>query len=180
MVYNKNMKQNKSVALISIRMIERRILFIRGEKVLLDSDLAELYGVPTKVLNQAVKRNLNRFPSDFMFQLNAKEVEFLRSQFVTSNMGRGGRRYPPYVFTEYGALMVANTLHSERAIQVSIEIVRTFVRLRQLLITHTDLAEKLRKLEAKYDKNFSVVFDAIRALMIPPEPKHRKIGFDTK
>ncbi len=174
------MKQNKNVALVSVRMIERRILFVREEKVLLDSDLAELYGVTTFNLNKAVRRNLDRFPEDFMFQLTAEESTNLRFQSGISSSTHGGRRYLPHVFTEYGALMVANTLHSNRAIQVSIEIVRTFVKLRELLATHADLAEKLKQLEAKYDKNFSVVFDAIRALMIPPETKHRKIGFNVK
>ncbi len=175
------MKSNKSIALVSIRMIERRILFIRGEKVLLDSDLAELYGVTTGRPNEAVSRNRDRFPEDFMFQLNKTDTDSLRSQIAILKTGRGKhRKYLPYAFTEQGVAMLSSVLNSDRAIAVNIEIMRTFVKLRELLATHADLAEKLRELEAKYDKNFSVVFDAIRALMIPPEPKHRKIGFNVK
>jgi hypothetical protein len=177
----KKVKMRTAPALVSVRMIERRILFLRGEKVLLDSDLAELYGVTTKALNQGLKRNQDRFPKDFAFRLTKAEYSSLRSQFVTLEKGRGKhRKYLPYVFTEYGALMLANTLKSERAIQASIEIVRTFVRLRELLTTHADLSEKLRKLESKYNEKFSVVFEAIRQLMIPPEPRRKKIGFNTK
>lgn len=156
--------------------IERQILLIRGEKVMLDADLAELYGVETKVLVQAVKRNKDRFPDDFMFQLTKQEVNNLRSQFVTSSWG--GRRYPPYAFTEQGVAMLSSVLKSKRAVLVNIEIIRTFVKLRQMLASHTDLARKLEALERKYDKQFKAVFDAIRQLMIPPEPKQKKrIGF---
>ena len=175
--------------MIPVERIEGSILLIRGHKVMLDADLAELYGVETKVLNQAVKRNLDRFPEDFMFRLTPREVEnlrfnfgtsSLRSQFVTSKLGRGGRRYPPYVFTEQGVAMLSSVLRSKRAIQVNVEIVRTFVRLRQLLASNAQLARKLEALEKKYDAQFKVVFDAIRQLMSPAEPKKRKIGFLVK
>jgi len=164
--------------------IEAVILLIRGEKVILDRDLAELYEVPTKVLNQAVKRNLKRFPGDFMFQLSAEEHDqILRSPIVTSSDGaagsHGGRRYRPYAFTEQGVAMLSSVLSSDRAIEVNIAIMRAFVQLRQLLLTHKDLARKLKDLEQKYDENFRLVFDAIRQLMQPPSTaeKKRRIGF---
>ena len=163
--------------LILVEMIEQKIYLIRGHKVMLDSDLAEMYDVATKVLLQAVKRNLNRFPADFMFQLNYQEVAALRSQFVTSKSGRGGRRYPPYAFTEQGVAMLSSVLNSERAIEVNIHIMRAFVKLRKMIASHKDLARRLDDLEKKYDAQFRVVFDAIRQLMIPPEPKRKKIGF---
>jgi hypothetical protein len=161
----------------STKSIERSILLIRGHKVLIDVHLATLYGVTTKRLNEQVKRNRARFPEDFMFQLTAEEVASLRSQFATSNKGRGGRRYAPYAFTEQGVAMLSTVLNSERAIQVNIEIMRTFVRLRQMLASNAELARKLDALERKYDAQFKIVFDAIRQLMAPPEPKKRKIGF---
>lgn len=145
---------------------------------MLDSDLAELYGVETRVFNQAVKRNLQRFPSDFMFQLTTEEAESLRSQIVTSKIGSGGRRYAPYVFTEQGVAMLSSVLNSERAIEVNIAIVRAFVKLREMLGTHKELAQKLAQMEKKYDAQFRVVFDAIRQLMEPPPaPPRRKVGF---
>jgi hypothetical protein len=168
------------MSLVPVERIERAILSIRGEKVMLDSDLAELYGVETKVFNQAVKRNASRFPGDFMFQLTPEEMKSLRSQFVTSNVGRGGRRYLPYAFTEHGALMLANVLNSERAAQTSVQIVRAFIRLRQMLASNAELARKLAALEKKYDRQFKVVFAAIRELMSPAEPKRREIGFHVK
>ncbi len=143
---------------------------------MLDADLAELYGVETKVLIQAVKRNINRFPEDFMFQLSSDEFKRLRSQFVTSK-GRGGRRTPPYAFTEQGVAMLSSVLRSKQAVQVNIEIMRTFVELRQMTADHKALARRLQKIELKYDKQFAVVFDAIRELMEPPETKKRPIGF---
>lgn len=146
----------------------------RGQKVLLDRDLAILYAVETKVLNQAVKRHIERFPEDFMFQLNEEEAEILRSQNVTSS--HGGRRYLPYVFTEQGVAMLSSVLNSPRAVAVNIEIMRTFVRLRDLARSHEDLAKRLDQLEAKYDEQFAVVFEAIRELMVPPEKEQRKIG----
>jgi phage regulator Rha-like protein len=162
-------------SLIPLERIEQSIYLIRGQKVMIDSDLAKLYGTQTRVLMQAVKRNNDRFPKDFMFQLTEKEVINLKSQFVTSSWG--GRRKPTYVFTEHGALMAANVLNSKRAVQMSIQIVRTFAKLRQLLFTHADLARKLNDLEQKYDKQFKIVFDAIRQLMMPPEPERKPIGF---
>jgi len=156
--------------------ISQAILLIRGHRVMLDSDLAEMYGVATKVLIQAVKRNGDRFPEDFMFQLSSEEFDRLRSQFVTSSWG--GRRYPPYAFTEQGVAMLSSVLHSDRAIHVNVEIMRTFVRLRQMLASNVELARKLASLERKYDAQFKVVFDAIRELMTPPEPKKKRpIGF---
>ncbi|MEA3280623.1 MAG: ORF6N domain-containing protein [Thermodesulfobacteriota bacterium] len=165
---------------ISIERIEQAILLIRGQKVLLDADLAQLYGVETKILNKAVKRNLDRFPEDFMFQLTAEEAENLRFQIGTSKKQRGGRRYLPYAFTEQGVAMLSGVLNSPRAVKVNVEIMRAFVRLRQLMATHTDLARKLTALEQKYDKQFKVVFDAIRALMTPPAKPRKKIGFVVK
>ena len=157
--------------------IEGSILLIRGHKVLIYVHLAALYGVTTKRLNEQVRRNRARFPEDFMFQLTAEEVASLRSQIATSNKGRGGRRYAPYAFTEQGVAMLSTVLNSERAILVNIEIMRTFVRLRQMLASNTQLARKLADLEKKYDAQFKVVFDAIRQLMTLPQPKNRKIGF---
>jgi hypothetical protein len=160
--------------------IERSILLLRGHKVMLDADLAVLYGVSTKRLNEQVRRNRSRFPDDFMFQLTREEVRSLRSQIATSKQGRGGRRYAPLVFTEQGIAMLSTVLNSERAIQVNIEIMRAFVRLREMIATHKDLARKLEALERRYDAQFKVVFDAIRELMAPPESKKRKIGFLVK
>ena len=159
-----------------VERIAQTILLIRNQKVMLDADLAALYGVETKVLVQAVKRNIDRFPADFMFQLTKQEFDDLRSQAVTSSWG--GRRYPPYAFTEQGVSMLSSVLRSKRAIQVNIEIMRAFVQLRRMLASHADLARKLSSLEKKYDAQFKVVFDAIRGLMAPPEPKKkREIGF---
>jgi len=161
--------------------IEKSILLIRGHKVMLDKDLADLYLVETKVLLQAVKRNIGRFPADFMFQLTKDEYQVLRSQIVTLKRGRGQhRKYLPYAFTEQGVAMLSSVLHSKRAIQVNIEIMRAFVRLRGMLASHTDLARKLAALERKYDAQFKIVFDAIRELMAPQKPKRRLIGFDRK
>jgi phage regulator Rha-like protein len=168
------------ISLVPLERIERVIILVRGEKVMLDSDLAEIYGVETRILNQAVQRNINRFPPDFMFQLTAKEAKFLRSQIVTSNEGRGGRRYLPYAFTEHGALMLANVLNSERAAQTSVQVVRAFVKLRQMLASNAELARKLDAMEKKYDAQFKVVFDAIRQLMSPVAKPKREIGFHVK
>ena len=147
---------------------------------MLGADLAVLYAVSTKRLNEQVRRNRSRFPGDFMFQLTGEEVRSLRSQFATSKQGRGGRRYAPLVFTEQGIAMLSTVLNSERAIQVNIEIMRAFVRLREMIATHKNLARKLEALEKKYDAQFKVVFDAIRELMARPEPNKRKIGFLVK
>lgn len=168
--------------------IEAVVREIRGHRVILDSDVAALYDVPTKALVQAVKRNLPRFPADFMLHLTAEEWAHLRSQTVTSK-GRGGRRYAPFAFTEQGVAMLSTVLHSERAIQVNIEIMRTFVRLRQGLASNADLARRLNALEAKYDQRFRTVFTAIRILMQndakiqaklskrAESPQRRRIGF---
>ena len=160
-------------------VIENRILLVRGEKVMLDSDLAKLYGVPTRRLNEQVRRNRGRFPGDFMFQLTAEESAALRSQDVTSPKGgRGGRRYPPLVFTEQGVAMLSSVLHSERAMRVNIEIMRAFVRLRAMALSYKDLADKIHALEQRYDGQFKTVFDAIRALMAPPSAgAKRRFGF---
>jgi len=163
--------------LVPAERIEQAILLLRGEKVMLSTDLAKLYGVAPRVLVQAVKRNLARFPADFMFQLTKEEFENLKSQIVTSSWG-GLRRALPYAFTEHGVAMLSSVLNSPRAVQVNIEIIRAFVRLRRLLATHADLARKLEALEKKYDAQFRVVFDAIRQLMTPPpERRPGRIGF---
>ena len=166
----------KSKTTITAIQIEHRILLIRGQKVILDSDLATLYEVETKALTQAVKRNQTRFPTDFMFQLTKDEFSCLRSQSVTSN--RGGRRYPPYAFTEQGVAMLSGILNSDRAVKVNIEIMRAFVRLRQMLYSNKELEKKINELEQKYDEQFSSVFDAIHQLMTPANTdKKRSIGF---
>ena len=165
-----------TTALVPVERIERRILAVRGEKVILDSELAALYGVSTKRLNEQVKRNRDRFPPDFMFQLTDEEAAALRSQFATSK-GRGGRRYNPYVFTEHGAIMAANVLSSERAIQVSIHVVRTFIALRQYATSHQAISRRLDQMEKKYDHQFKVVFDAIRQLIEQPVKDTPRIGF---
>jgi hypothetical protein len=156
-------------------IIEQHILILRDQKVMLDRDLAELYGVETKMLNRAVKRNIERFPPDFMFQITEEEFENLRFHFDTSRWG--GQRYRPYAFTENGVAMLSSVLNSDRAIQVNIQIMRTFTKIREMIASHKDLARKLDTLEKKYDAQFKVVFEAIRQLMIPPESKRKKIGF---
>lgn len=162
--------------LVPLERIEQKIYLIRNEKVMLDSDLAALYEVETKVLNRVLKRNQERFPEDFAFQLTFQEVTALRCHFGTSKE-RGGRRYLPYVFTEQGIAMLSGVLQSGRAIAVNIAIMRTFVKLRKMIASHKELAEKLNKLERRYDQQFKVVFDAIRELMAPPVTKKRTIGF---
>lgn len=176
----------------SLEKIESRIFVIRGQKVMLDADLAELYGVETKAFNQAVKRNADRFPEDFTFQLTPEEFVGLRCQFGTSNLmsqivtsnipsGRGGRRHVPYVFTEHGAIMAASVLNSSRAIEIGVHVVRAFVHLRELVSTHKALAQKLNQLERKvgaHDRAIAELINAIRLLMTPVEPnKKRPIGF---
>ena len=164
-------------AVIPVERIEGHIFLIRGEKVMLSTHLAELYDVEPRALVQAVKRNIERFPGDFMFQLSAGEFANLKSQIVTSSWG-GARRAAPYAFTEQGVAMLSSVLHSKRAVMVNIEIMRAFVRLRRMLASNVVLARKLAALERKYDAQFKVVFDAIRELMSPPEPrKKRSIGF---
>ena len=166
--------------LVPIEKIEKAIYLIRGEKVMLDRDLALLYGVETKMLNRAVKRNLKRFPSDFMFQLNADEADVLRYQVGTSKKGRGGSRYLPYVFTEQGVAMLSSVLNSERAVLVNVEIMRAFVKLRQMLASNAELSRRLDELESKYDRQFKVVFDAIRKLMSPAVRDRKEIGFRSR
>jgi hypothetical protein len=158
--------------------IARSILFIRGQRVIMDSDLALLYGVETKALLQAVRRNRDRFPPDFMFPMEKHEVVNLRSQFVTSS-GWGGRRHVPYVFTEQGVAMLSSVLRSKQAVLVNVEIMRAFVRLREMLAGNAELAQRLAALERKYDRQFKVVFDAIRELMTPTEKDRARapIGF---
>ena len=169
----------KNLTTIPVERIEQIILAIRGERVIVDSELAKLYGITTARLNQQVRRNLERFPADFMFKLTKEEYDSLMLQIATSK-GRGGRRKLPFVFTEHGAIMAANVLNSERAVRASVEVVRAFVHLRQLLGSNKELARKLDELERKYDRQFKIVFDAIRQLMTPPEHKRRKIGFHTR
>ena len=165
-------------ALIPIERIESKILILRGQKVMLDRDLAELYGVATMRLNEQVKRNIERFPKDFMFQLTRQELANLISQIAISSSNWGGIRKAPFAFTEHGALMAANVLNSPKAVEVSVQVTRAFIKLREMVISHKELSRKLRDLEAKYDKQFDVVFDAIRQLMAPPPvPPKRKIGF---
>ena len=165
---------------IPIESIVSRIFLIRSQKVMLDSDLASLFGVPTKRFNEQIKRNISRFPSDFMFQLTQEEFESLKSQFATSNEGRGGRRYLPFVFTEHGAIMAATVLNSPLAVEMSVFVVRAFVKLREMLSTHKELAHKIEELERKFgvhDEAIIGLFEAIRQLMEPPEEKRKQIGF---
>jgi len=166
-------------AVIPVEQIESIILLIRGQKVILDHGLAELYGVTTGNLNKAVKRNIDRFPNDFMFQLTSEEYKSLRFQNGILEKGRHSK-YLPYAFTEQGVAMLSSVLKSKRAVQVNIEIMRALVRLRRMLSVHKDLERKLIALEKKYDEQFKVVFDAIRALMAPPEKPRKKIGFQVK
>ncbi len=161
--------------LIPVEVISGKIFHIRECKVMLDRDLAELYGVDTKVLKQAVRRNINRFPKDFMFELTTEEFADLRSQLVTSSWG--GSRYNPMVFTEQGVAMLSSVLKSERAIQVNIAIIRAFTKLRQMLANHKDLKKKIEKMEKKYDENFQIIFEAMRQLLEEEEKPKRKIGF---
>ena len=166
----------KKTSIIPAERIERAIYFLRGQKVMLSTHLAALYGVEARVLVQAVKRNLERFPKDFMFQLTRTEFANLKSQFVISSWG-GLRRAAPYALTEQGVAMLSSVLKSQRAVQVNIEIMRAFVRPRQMLASHAGLARRLDALEKKYDTQFKAVFDAIRELMSPPAPRRRTIGF---
>jgi phage regulator Rha-like protein len=165
--------------LIPVEAIERRIFLIRSQKVMLDSDLAELYGVPTRRLNEQVRRNITRFPADFMFQLTAEEAT-LRSQFATSKKGRGGRRYAPLVFTEHGVAMLSSVLNTERAVQMNILIIRAFVRLREILATHKDLARKLEDVEQKQQDQgaqIASIYNLVKKLITPAKSRRRPIGF---
>ena len=187
-VKDREAEMEKNIAIIPVERIERLIFLIRGQRVMLDRELAILYGVPTKVLNQAVKRNKDRFPEDFMFQLTHQEGKSwwtevmdrrLRSQNVTLKRGQH-MKYRPYAFTEHGILMLSSVLNSERAIQVNIAIMRAFVRLRKMVASHVELARKLEALEKKYDAQFKVVFEAIRQLMASREKQPKKIGFQLR
>jgi hypothetical protein len=163
---------------LPVEAVRGEIYLIHGQKVLLDKDLAELYGVETKRLNEQVRRNISRFPDDFMFQLNADEYAALRSQFATLKTGRGGhRKYLPCVFTEQGVAMLSSVLNSERAVQVNITIMRAFVQMHEIAASNRMLARRLDELEKKYDGQFNVIFDAIRQLMAPPVKGEKQIGF---
>ncbi len=169
-----------SKSLIPVERIEKSILFIRGQRVMLDADLAELYGVTTKRLNEQVKRNINRFPKEFMFQLTKEELENWRSQIATSNPSvKMGLRRRSYAFTEYGAVMLANVLKSPTAVEMSILVVKAFIRMRQLLASQKGLMEKILAMEKKYDEQLKAVFEAIRQLMIEEEKPKKRIGFKT-
>lgn len=164
--------------IIQFEAITNKIQFIRGHRVLLDRDLAFLYGVETRVLTQAVRRNIKRFPEDFMFVLEEREFNLLMSQSVISkSMGRGGTRKPPMAFTEQGVAMLSSVLKSERAIKVNIAIMRAFVQMRQMVTSHEDLKRKIEEMEDRYDEQFRVVFEAIRQLLSEDEKPKRKIGF---
>ena len=169
-----------SYSIIPIERIQRCIYLIRGYKVLLDMDLAELYGVSTKRLNEQVRRNIERFPADFMFQLTGDETERLRSQFATSKQGRGGRRYPPYAFTKQGVAMLSSVLRSKRAVEANIAIMRTFVKLRQILSTNAALRRKIEAMERRYDEQFKHVFKILSEMVIAKPKKKSQIGFLTE
>ena len=165
---------------IAVEAIEKSILTIHGQRVILDADLTAIYGVTTTRLNQQVRRNRDRFPDDFAYSLTQQEVAFLMLQNATSSSSHGGRRKPPFVFTEYGAVMAANVLNSPTAIHASILVVRAFVRMREMVNAHAELARKVDEMEKKYDGQFKIVFDAFRQLMNPPESPRRQIGFHAK
>ncbi len=169
--------------LVPVESIVRKIIFLRGEKVLLDRDIAGLYGVEPKALKQAVRRNIRRFPNDFMFELSKEEFENWRSQFVTSNRDKMGLRHRPMAFTEQGVAMLSSVLRSDRAVDVNIAIMRAFVKLRETLSTHKELAVKLTELERKiqgHDESIQAIFEVIQQLMTPPERTQKKIGFEIK
>lgn len=163
--------------IVPFERIERRIYLIRGQKVMLDRDLAELYGVKTHVLNQAVKRNIKRFPEDFMFKLSLHEARNLISQIVISSSGWGGRRHAPFAFTEQGIAMLSSVLKSERAIMVNIQIIRTFTKLREMISENDYLRRKLEAMEMQYDEQFKIVFDAIRRILTEDDEPKPEIGF---
>ena len=164
-------------SIVPIEKIENKIFLIRGKKVMFDRDLAELYGVETRRLNEQVKRNVKRFPSDFMFQLTTEELENWMSQIAISNKEKMGIRKMPYVFTEHGVLMLSSVINSEIAIQVNIQIMRAFTKLREMIATHKDLLKKVEDMEKKYDENFAVVFETLKQLIIQEEQPKKKIGF---
>jgi hypothetical protein len=168
-------------ALVPTEVIVTKIIFLRGEKVLLDRDLAELYAVETRALKQAVRRNIKRFPEDFMFELTKEELEDWRSQFVISKSDKMGLRYRPMAFTEQGVAMLSSVLNSDRAIEVNIAIMRAFVQLRKMIASNEELARKLEELEhkiEKHDEDIGLIFEAIRQLMTPPDTPPKKIGFE--
>jgi len=167
---------NQQLSLITQERIEQKIFLLRGKKVMLDRDLSFLYGVETKVFNQAVKRNIKRFPEDFMFQLTPEESKLLRSQNVTLEQGRYSK-YSPYAFTEHGILMLSSVLNSDKAIEVNIQIMRTFTKIRELMLVHKDLRIKIEEMESKYDAQFQIVFKAIKKILNPPAPRKPKIPF---
>ena len=177
-------KNSNETSLITLDLVERKIYVVREQKVMLDNDLATLYGVETRVLNQAVKRNNQRFPEDFMFQLTKEEFENLKSQSVTSNSGNyGGRRKLPYAFTEQGVAMLSGVLNSERAVQVNIGIMRAFVNMRKMFLADEEVSKKLAEIENKlgaHDEHFKKVFTAIRLLMNPSDKSDKEIGFIQK
>lgn len=172
--------RHRVIRTVRAEEIVAAIHVVRGQRVMLDSDLAVLYGVTTGRLNEQVKRNRGRFPADFMFRLQATEARSLISQFAISNSGRGGRRKLPNVFTEHGAVMLASVLNTPIAVATSVEVVRAFLRLRQLLESNAELARKLDALEKRYDGQFRVVFEAIRELMNPPPAPAKRVGFRTE
>ncbi len=174
----KQKKRTSTTHLVPQETIESKILLLKSKKVMLDKDLARLYKVEPKYLKRQVRRNIDRFPSDFMFQLSKQEFKNWRCQFVTSKSAdKMGLRYPPYAFTEPGVAMLSSVLNSKRAIQVNIQIIRTFIKLREMLLTHDDLKRKIEAMEKKYDKQFKVVFDVLRKLLTLPEKPKRRIGF---
>jgi phage regulator Rha-like protein len=175
-------KANKEL-IIPDDWVLNKIYFVRGQKVMLDRDLAELYGVETKVFKQAVRRNIERFPEDFMFEMTPEELENWRSQFVTSNSDKKGLRYPPFCFTEQGVAMLSSVLNSETAIRVNIQIIRVFTRMREILLTHKDILLQLQKMEKKmtgYDTDIALIFEYLKQLLNPPQPPRQKIGFRRK
>ena len=175
------MPKNSITATLPASAISHKIYFIRKTRVMLDSDLAQLYKVTTSNLNLAVRRNRTRFPKDFMFQLTKKDAEPLRLQFAISNItGRGGRRYHPYVFTEQGVAMLSSVLHSDRAVQVNIAIMRAFLQLRAMLATHEDLRRKIMEMEKSYDSKFHAVFATLRQMLETPIPPKKQIGFHAR
>ena len=172
---NRNMPK-KTKAVIPVEAIVSKIIYIRAERVILDRDLAEMYGVETRVLKQAVRRNIGRFPDDFMFELTKKEQDSLRSQFVTLKRGQHSK-YPPFAFTEQGVAMLSSVLNSDRAIRVNIAIMRIFTQLRKMIVSHKDLKHKIEAMEKKYDKQFRIVFEAITQLIEEDEKPKKKIGY---
>jgi phage regulator Rha-like protein len=174
------MQRPPQKSIIPGALISQKIFFVRGTRVMLDVDLARLYGVETKNLNKAVKRNASRFPFDFMFQLSSKEMQNLRFQIGTSKSAQGGRRYAPYAFTEQGIAMLSSVLRSVRAVQANVAIMRTFVRLREMLTTHEELRRKIDAMEKRYDARFQAVFEAIRQMLETPTPAKKPIGFHAR